>query len=296
MTELKKRLIVIYNPFSGKKNTKQLPKLILSHLNNNNYQIEIWPTEKASDLTLFADKAVKTKADIIVAAGGDGTINQIAARLVNSNIALGIIPLGSGNGFARHFNLPLNTIEAIKVIPKLNTKTIDTVWFNEHCMVNIGGVGFDAFISSKFSEVKKRGLQGYVKVIAKNLFYKSQYYKLSSNGKLLFEGKAFMISFANATQWGNNIKVLPGAKPDDGLIDVVVIKEFKAMHLPSIIKSVLTGKLHVDKHSLVFTGTDFEIEREYEGPIHTDGEPIWLKKNFNIRLEPLSLNILSNEK
>lgn len=290
-----KKLVVIYNPFSGRRKVRDLPKLIHRHIDPLHYDICVWPTEKADDVILLTEKAIREKADIILGAGGDGTINQIASRLVNTGIALGIIPLGSGNGFARHFKIPLDTVKAISKISEYKVKEIDTVWFNRHCMINIGGIGFDAHISSAFANTKKRGLQGYVKTIVRELNYKSQFYSIYNNGQRVWEGNAFMIGVANATQWGNNVVLHPGAQPDDGLFNIVVLKKFSPLHFGGILKHLLEGKLHHNKNSVVLTGTDFMIRRESDGPIHVDGEPIWLGKEININIEPLSLKILCHE-
>lgn len=292
---MKHKAVVIYNPFSGRKKKIDLKKIITDNINHQYFTIDFWPTEKSSDVVLFTDKAIKEKYEYVFAAGGDGTINQIASRLVNTNVVLGIIPLGSGNGFARHFKIPIKTIDAIKVLSASKVKLIDTVWFNRHCMINVGGVGFDAYISALFANNKKRGLIEYVKTIVKHFNYKSQYYQLFNNGNLVWQGHAFLISIANATQWGNDVKVHSGALPDDGLFNIVVVKKFSVFSLPQLISNLLQGKLHHNKNSITFVGTDFKISREFEGPIHVDGEPIWLGTDIDINIEPLSLKILSNE-
>jgi YegS/Rv2252/BmrU family lipid kinase len=290
-----KRVVVIYNPFSGRKKTKNLPQIVKQNLDENIYEVYIWPTEKADDVLLLTEKAIRLKVDIVLAAGGDGTINQIASRLVNTGIVLGIIPLGSGNGFARHFKIPMNTINAIKQLPNYKIKEVDTVWVNNHCMVNIAGVGFDAHISAAFANNTKRGLKGYVKTILRHLNYKSRFYELYKNDKKLWSGNAFMIGVANATQWGNNVVLHSGAKPDDGLFNVLVLKKFTPMDFILIFKNLLEARLHTNKNMEVYTGTDFTIKRQEYGPVHVDGEPLWLGKEININIEPLSLKIFSHE-
>jgi YegS/Rv2252/BmrU family lipid kinase len=292
---MKSKAVVIYNPFSGRKKTIDLKKIVTENIDHNRFSIDFWPTEKSSDVILFTDRAIKEKYEYVFAAGGDGTLNQIASRLVYTNLVLGIIPLGSGNGFARHFKIPIKTTEAIKALSIAQVKLIDTVWFNRHCMINVGGIGFDAHISALFATNKKRGLMEYVKTIVKHLNYKSQYYQIINKEKVIWHGKAFLISIANATQWGNNVKVHTGALPDDGLYNIVVLKSFSIFSLPSLIKNLLEGNLTLNKNSITFVGSDFKVVRENEGPIHVDGEPIWLGNEININIEPLSLKILSNE-
>lgn len=291
----KRRLVVIYNPFSGKRKAYNLPALIQTHIDHNAFDVSVWPTEKPEDLHYLTEKAIKEHFQIVVAAGGDGTVNQIASRLVNTSIALGIIPLGSGNGFARHFKLPMQTVKAIQNLSFQKEKLIDTVWFDRHCMINIGGVGFDAQISAAFSGKKKRGLQGYVKTILKHLNYQAQNYQLYKDSVKVWEGKAFMIGVANASQWGNNVYLYTGAKPDDGLFNVVVVKAFSGLDFFKIVSNLLQKQLHMNEHTQLFTGTDFKILRDQAGPIHVDGEPIWLDKTIEIHIEPLSLKILQNE-
>lgn len=289
-----KKVVVIYNPFSGRKKNRDLPQIIAEHIDHLQFDVQVWPTQKADDVILLTEKAIHQKADIVLGAGGDGTINQIASRLVNTGVTLGIIPLGSGNGFARHFKIPLKTNEAISCIGQLKTRKIDTVWMNRHCMINIGGIGFDAHISSQFAHTRKRGLKGYFRTIVRNLGYKSKYYHLYKGDDLVWEGKAFMISIANASQWGNNVFVHPGALPDDGMLNVVILRKFRPVDFVMIVKSLLQGTLHKNRNSTTFTGTDFWVERDEDGPVHVDGEPLWLGKEININIEPLSLNILSN--
>lgn len=293
--QAKQKVVVIYNPFSGRRKVKALPQLVHKILHNHVFHTQVWPTERASDVVLLTEKAIREKTDIIIAAGGDGTINQVASCLVNTDIALGIIPLGSGNGFARHFNIPLNTEAALKCIKTAVSKKIDTIWINRHCMVNVGGIGFDAHISSLFANNKKRGLQGYVKTIFKQIGYKSEHYSILQKGHVVWEGRAFMISIANATQWGNNVKVHAGALPDDGLMNLVILKQFNAMELPMILTKVLSGRLHLSKNAVVLTGSDFTIKRLQEGSVHVDGEPLWLGREIEVNIEPLSLRVLSNE-
>lgn len=292
---MKKKLIVIYNPFSGGNKSINLKEIFSKNINQNAFDYEIWPTKNANDLQLFVDKAIAIKPDIVVAAGGDGTINQIAEKLKNTNIALGFIPLGSGNGLARHFKIPLNIELAIQSLDKLKTKDIDTIWLNNHCIVNVGGVGFDAHVSSQFANLVNRGFWGYFKLIINNFWYKRQFYELFMDEKLVWSGKAFMINIANATQWGNNIIVHKGALPDDGLINILILKRFEFFQLPVLVNQLLKGTLYKNKNTITFVGTKFLLKREKEAFVHVDGEPISLGKEINIKIEPLSLKILSNE-
>ncbi len=292
-----KKVKIIYNPFSGKKHIKNIQEVFNENLKKSLFDYEFLPTQKATDLIKFSVECVKENIDLIIAAGGDGTVNQIASQIVNSNCCLGIVPMGSGNGFARFLNMPMNVSMAIQKLNNLNEIFVDTIWINGNCLVNVGGIGFDAHISSLFAKIKKRGLWGYVKVIAQNINYKCEYYELFNHKKeLIFKGKAFMISIANANQWGNNVHVYKGAKPNDGIMDILVLKDFKWFYFPQIIYNLIKGNLYQNKKSLLFSGTKFFLKRNIEGAVHTDGEPLWMGKELEIELEPLSLKVLSNEK
>ncbi len=201
---LRKKILFVVNPISGGLNKKNIPALIVKNLNTEIFQPELFYTSlklNAREITL---KAIEEKFEIIIAAGGDGTMNQVAQCLINTNIIMGILPLGSGNGLARHLHIPLDIAKAIAFINRLNYQKIDTIKVNDQYSINCIGMGFDAFVAYHFSMLPKRGFKTYVSTTMKQFKkYHRQFYKIDIDGEI-FEGKAAIVTFANSSQWGNN--------------------------------------------------------------------------------------------
>ena len=153
-----KEIWFIINPKSGGKNKAYLPGLIDAHIDKNKFNISLKFTSFAGEATIIAEKAVDAKIDIVCAVGGDGTINEIAQALVNSNTALAVLPMGSGNGLARHLNIPLNTKKALLKINHLTTNKIDVGYINSYFFVGTCGFGFDAHVAYLFDNSKKGDL------------------------------------------------------------------------------------------------------------------------------------------
>ncbi len=197
---------------------------------------------------------------LIVAVGGDGTVNEVARGLLeaqkaqqaqaeakieaSNSTALGIIPRGSGNGLARHLGIkPLNKIQNFA---PTSTSLIDHATINNHPFFCTAGIGFDALVSKKYAEnnTHKRGALKYIKTALKSYFsYKPEKYLITINGKT-HERTAFLITFANASQWGNNGYIAPMADISDGLIDVAIVKKFPITAVPRLIYQLMTKKLH----------------------------------------------------
>ena len=160
----KSNILFIINPISGGKDKLKIPALIDAHLDRSKFSPNFSFTEYVGHASEIAEEAANKNFDVIVAVGGDGTINEIATKVMQQNKVLGIIPFGSGNGLARFLKIPMNTVAAIKVINKLNVELIDTARFNDKSFFNMAGMGFDAHISSVFAGNKSRGLTGYLKL------------------------------------------------------------------------------------------------------------------------------------
>ena len=201
---MKKKLVFIMNPISGTSKKADIPDLIESTLNKDLFDYEILLTERAGHACELASKAKEDGIDVVVAIGGDGTVNEVARSIVHSNTALGIIPCGSGNGLARHLMLPMNTKKCIEIINRCEIHDLDYGTINDHPFFCTCGMGFDAFVSMKFAEAGKRGPITYVEnVLREGLKYKPETYVIEDdNGTTHY--KAFLISCANASQYGNN--------------------------------------------------------------------------------------------
>jgi diacylglycerol kinase (ATP) len=285
-------ILFIINPISGGKNKSQLPLLIGKLLDLAKFFPSYSFTEYAGHAAELAEEAANRNFDVIVAVGGDGTINEVASKVQKFNKVLGIIPFGSGNGLARFLKIPLKAASAVQVINRLNIIKIDTGLFNGNGFFNMAGMGFDAYISSIFAEDKSRGLSGYLKLGLKEVLnYKAQTYDLVIDGKE-YTFKAFLISIANSSQYGNNAHIAPAASVTDGLFDICIVKEFSIMKLPVLAYQMLTATTHQSKFVDIIKGREIMIRRPEEGPIHIDGEPMFMGKDIQVSILPLSLNVI----
>ena len=276
----------IINPISGTGKQKGIEDTIAKHLDN----YDIVYTQKSGDATRLSSEAVRDDIDAVVAVGGDGTVNECLIGLVNSNTALGVIPCGSGNGFAYHIGMDRTVEKSIVQLKNAKIETIDSCTANSTPFVNVSGIGFDAHISSLFAGLKERGFINYVKLILKELSYKPQEYTIQYDG-LERKIKAYMISFANASQYGNNARISPMADLQDGLLDFVIVKDFPKWRIPFFLLKVVRGKTHFSKYVEIIQSKHMKISAN-NTLLHLDGEPYKAKNPVEIQLLPKSLKIL----
>lgn len=290
---LKLNILFIINPISGGKDKLRIPALIDSNLDRLKFNANFAFTEYIGHASEIAEEAANKNFDVIVAVGGDGTINEIASKVMQQNKILGVLPFGSGNGLARFLKIPMNTTQAIKVINNCKVSVIDTATFNEKNFFNMAGMGFDAHISSVFAGNKGRGLSGYMKLGLKEvLSYKAQTYRMTIDGKEYLR-KAFLISVANSSQYGNNAHIAPTASVTDGLLDVCIVKEFPIYKLPVLAYEMLSAKTDRSKLVEIIKGKNIHISRVREDAIHIDGEPFFMGTEIAVAVKPLSLNIIT---
>jgi YegS/Rv2252/BmrU family lipid kinase len=289
---LKKKILFIVNPISGGVDKTFFPSLLDQHLDIKQFDAEIIFSEYHGHASKLAESAVSQNFDVVVAVGGDGTINEVASKLESSGKIMGIIPCGSGNGLARTLGISLKHAKAIKQINRLNTVAIDTGVFNQKKFFNMAGMGFDAHISSHFAEKQTRGFKGYIKATLSEIVqYKTQHYTIEIDGKKMIR-EAFMLSIANSSQYGNNAHISPTASVCDNLLDVCVIKPFSLFTFPVLVYHMFAKTSHRSKYVEILKGKEITITRENVGPIHLDGEPHNMEKVLNISIKHLSLNLI----
>lgn len=293
MLEVSKKILFIVNPISGGKKKMDFPKLVDRYLNHTLFDAHIEFTSAPKHAHDLALAGIAEQYDYIIAVGGDGTINEVASALVGTNIALGIVPLGSGNGLARTLRIPTHIKKAIQMLNHAKERPIDVGWFNEKPFFNVAGLGFDAHISHLFQQVKGRGFLGYVQTILSEIAtHKAEKYKLHTENEIL-DLKAYAISIANSTQFGNNAHIAPLAKLDDGLLDVVIFKNQSKLNFPFLGFRIYNKTLHQSSAMLSIQIKEISIEREKEGYIHIDGEPFWMGHTIKIRVQKHGLRILA---
>ncbi|WP_244278801.1 diacylglycerol/lipid kinase family protein [Pedobacter suwonensis] len=285
-------ILFIINPISGGRGKRRIPDFIDKYLNKEKFSPNFVFSEYVGHASELADEAATKNFDVIVAAGGDGTINEVATKVLKHQKILGILPLGSGNGLARFLNISKNLRYALSIINDFKIDKIDTAEFNKKCFFNLAGMGFDAHLSAVFSKDKKRGLSGYVKLGFKEVFnYKPQLYQLDIDGKT-YSRKAFAISIANSSQYGNDVYIAPNASVKDGLLDVCIIKPFPIIKLPLLGYVMLNGKAETSDMIEIIKGKNIKIIREMSGAVHVDGEPLQMGAEIEAVVNPLSLKVI----
>lgn len=270
---MRQRLLYIVNPISGGKNKLPVYRAIRRYTDASRFDFSVCHTKAAGEAAIFARKAVAEGYDIVVAVGGDGTINEVAREVIHTKTALGIIPCGSGNGLARHLQLPMNPEKAVRIINQAVIHHLDYGLINGQPFFCTCGVGFDAFISLKFAQSDKRGLQTYIEnVLSSGLNYKPDTYTIEDESGTVHH-RAFLIACANASQYGNNAYIAPQASMKDGLMDVIIMEPFSAIEAPRIALQLFNKTLPKNSHIKMFQTRKVRITRSSDGPVHRDGDP-----------------------
>lgn len=289
----KSNILFIINPISGGKEKKKIPTLIDAYLDRSKFNANFSFTSYVGHAAEITEEAVNKNFDIIVAVGGDGTINEVASKVVGQQKTLGIIPFGSGNGLARALNIPINVKKAIEIINQLNVQTIDAATLNNKYFFNMAGIGFDAHISSVFAGNKTRGLSGYLKMILKEIrTYSSETYDIIIDG-IPYSRSAFILSIANSSQYGNDVHISPESSLTDGLLEMCIVKPLPWYTFPLLGYQMLKAKTHHSKWVEIISGKQISITRTKGSAIHIDGEPFLMGTIINIEIIPKALNVIT---
>ena len=277
------KCLLIINPISGTGKKRGVAARCMRKLSREGIDVEVLYTEKAGDASTFAAHAAAKGYLGVIAAGGDGTVNEIATSLRGTGTALGIIPLGSGNGLARHLGLSMDTSEAIDVIARRNIVACDSCSVNDRTFVCTFGLGFDAAVSEKFAKSQHRGLLNYIKsAISEYQRFEPTEYEISADGHT-FRFKASIVAACNASQYGNNIFIAPHASIKDGLVDITIIHADTPLTQARVGVELITGLIKNNMIIQTLRVKEATIRRPEEGIAHVDGEPITLGAELNIR-------------
>ncbi|NQV03165.1 MAG: diacylglycerol kinase family lipid kinase [Bacteroidia bacterium] len=285
-------IVFIVNPVSGSGRQKGIAEVVDKHLDKSRFSYTILFTEEKGHASRLARKAVEEGTSIVVAVGGDGTVNEIGQGLVGTGTLLAIIPTGSGNGLARHLKLPMNFRKAIGIINSGKRQKIDTATLNGSLFVNVAGVGFDALVARKFEQSERRGFFSYF-YISTSAYrrYKPKKYKISINGKVM-KRRALMVSFANSSQYGNNTTIAPKASLNDGLIDVCILRKLPFWKIILLSPLVFTRKFDKTSYLEIIQAREVIVKRKKGKYIHLDGDPGKEGKTFTVKVHPLSLHVI----
>ncbi len=287
-----KKILFIVNPVSGVGKQKGIEKLISKHLDASVLEYSIVYTTQAGHARDISREAVSRGLDAVIAVGGDGTVNETAQGLVGSDTVMGIIPTGSGNGLSRHLRIPMNPAKAIRILNNFKTAKIDTATLNNNLFVNVAGVGFDAKVAKEFAKSGKRGFGTYFNIATSAYAsYKPRTYKMVIDGQEIIR-KALLVSFANSSQFGNNTSIDPGAKVDDGYIDVCIVRKVPFWKTFFLAPLLFIRRFDQTNYIEIIRAKEVELVREKGKSAHVDGDPIKAGKNVHLKIQPLSLNVI----
>lgn len=293
--ELRKARLII-NPVSGTRSKHGLGEAVKTALKPEGVEVEVCETKASGDAFSMAEDAKKNGYEMVITAGGDGTVNEAANALAFSDCALGIIPYGSGNGFARSLGIPQDMFAALKIIEKGHTIISDRGLANNRPFYCTFGVGFDAAVSEKFASMKRRGRVTYIRSAFREFFkYQSQSYAILLNDKIITE-KAFLIAVCNTPQYGNNAYISPKASLTDGILDISVVHADNLFNSLLMSMDMLTGMLDKNRNIGTFKAPALTITRTKDGPVHLDGEPMVMGKKLSISCESKAIKVFAPEK
>lgn len=278
-------VLFIVNPVSGRKLRKPF---IMSRLKASGGRIVV--TEHPGQAETIAREAPES---IVVAVGGDGTVNEVARGLLGTDKVMGIIPCGSGDGLALDLGISRHVDKALKVIEKGQTRTIDSARIDGQPFFSTCGVGLDALVSQKFADSDRRGLVTYIhEAIAAWRHFKPEEYNIEIDGQTV-ECKSAIVSVGNSKQWGNGAQIAPKAVLDDGELDVTVIDMFSTLEIPLLVLRLMTGRLNSSDKVHHYIGKDIVISRKSDGPAHFDGDYKPEGKDIHVAVLPASLKVLA---
>jgi len=291
MVKLKTALFMV-NKFSGGDYRPDVEGLIIEQCKKLNIESTIEFTQSPGHATELAKSAVKQKLDFVFAVGGDGTVNEVAQGLLGSQVAMGILPKGSGNGLARHLGIPMSFKESLAIIPLHREQMIDTLAVNGKLSVNVSGIGFDGHVAGLFANKANRGLIGYAKLVLKEfLSFQSFEAEVAMNGNS-FQSTSFIIALANSSQFGNNARVAPKASVCDALMDVCFIKKVPMWHAAGFAGKMFTGNLGHSRFVEIIKTKKITIDLNRSMAYHIDGEAMAAADKFIVELKPASLKVL----
>ena len=290
-----KKITAIINPISGIGAKNKIPHVIASHCRDRRILLEIVFTQYAGHAIELTQKAMKAHTDCVIAVGGDGTVNEVARNLLHSDVVLGIIPRGSGNGLARELRIPMDVRSAVKVIFSNHSSIIDACRANDHIFFCTCGVGFDAAVSKEFAKEKRRGSLTYLKDIVESyLNYKPEKYELHVNDSTINE-EAFLITCANASQYGNNAFIAPGADICDGQLDVTILSTFNPLDIGPLTIQLFTKTIDKNSKIKTFRAKEARIVRQQAGIMHIDGDPVMVGKEIELSVIGSALHVFTPE-
>lgn len=290
-----KKLTFFINPVAGKGNWNKTKRYIDRFCLNTGYEPEYYFTGDPGKIQAVINEMERRQIPLVFAVGGDGTVNELARHLIGRELVLGILPMGSGNGLARHLKIPVHISRSIRMIRYHRIIEMDYALINDKPFFTTAGMGFDAEVSRRFSMNKNRGLSGYIRAFIKVILgYKPYSISLRIDGSSRSR-KVFLLAFANASQYGNAACIAPEASVTDGKFDLVIIRPFMIPAIPFLIVRLFTGTLHKSRFVESVKCSEAVAAQDGSGVFHFDGEVGDHSGQVHVRMAPEKLRVLIPE-
>lgn len=290
-----KKISFIVNPLSGAmRKRKDVDTLLKKYLDTSKYNYDIIFTEYAGHAIELSNQAKNNGSDIVIAVGGDGSVNEVASSLIGTDTLFGVLPGGSGNGFAMHMGIGRKMKKAIQIINEGKPKLIDTITLNNKPYINLSGIGFASKIAYRFKESKNRGFMNYLKITMQEAFkFPFQKYQISIDGKPYMDRECLMVEVANSTSFGYNFKPAPLAKVDDGLLELVIVNKTPKQKYFAAFFKMINGNIHKAHFMERMACKKVNIKIPKNSYIHLDGEGFMESDELKYEIVPNSLNVLA---
>lgn len=287
-----RQIVFIVNPKAGTNLQRHIRQSVDRHLDHRMFTYGIWHTEHAGHAAELALKAREEGYDIVVAVGGDGSINEVASVLMHTDTVLGIIPAGSGNGLAMHLGYGRDMDKAVRKLNTARVQTIDCGKLNGRPFINLAGIGFDGFVAKQMKGSNWRGFLPYfLHSVKAGLTFIPHTCTIETEDRTVTE-KCFVVTVANGPMYGYNFQIAPDALLDDGLFSVVIFRDVPRWQYFAALPASLSGKLYDAGFVEHFTASRVKISCEDRTFVHVDGESVETSGDLEFEIIPKALKVL----
>jgi YegS/Rv2252/BmrU family lipid kinase len=285
----------IINPKSGVYDKSHIVGIIEQYIDSNKYDFEVLWTKYSGHGFRLAKEAISDGTKIVCAVGGDGSVHNVASGLVGSDVVLGIVPTGSGNGLARHLEIPTDVKAAVITLNQMKIRDIDVGKVNNKYFFNVAGFGFDGKIAKLFAKSTKRGMMKYAQLVLREFMRSKPHdFSIQLDNGIVISDSALMISMANASEFGNGFSISPLSNVHDGIMELVVTSKPSIFSFPGILKKAIDRQVHTSQFVKTYRFKKMNVI-EANDSFHADGEPVAVKLPATIEVVPKALRVIAGE-
>lgn len=286
-----KNIFLIVNPLAGRKNRSKSLGRLITCLEEKGCSVEVSLTRYSGHAFELASEAISAGNDLIVAVGGDGTVSEVARALAGTNLPMGIVPWGSGNGLALDLGIHPGIRKCSDILVDGSDTRLDVCRFNEHLFFCTAGVGFNAVVAEKMGREGSRGFIKYIYLVVQQSFVYKPVNVRIKQGNRVIDRKVFMLTFANASQFGNNAFIAPKASMNDDLIDVVIVNAFSKLWIPLVVVALFFRKISLLPFVECFRANEVYFETERPLECYYDGEPDFLGGPALVKIDKKKITV-----